>query len=222
MKKFAFFLLLIPIIVTVLVAVLARPDRLGEIEFWIIVVWFLFLIMLNWYFSFYLFVHGTKHDTKVHGAIPALNILVALYTIVSAFLLIISWYVTDFIGLPNWHLISQVIVGGVTAFVIVLIFISVKAQESDLIVGDIRRKEELVRQLKTIISTLPTEKRNLESELIVLRDYIQYSMPHENKLTNFENYELLNLKIDEFLVTLNEEVDGSSKIDTMLILAKTC
>jgi hypothetical protein len=115
-----------------------------------------------------------------------------------------------------------VAVGGTTAFGIVLIFVSVKAQESDLIVEDIRRKEDLVRQLKTIISTLPIENQNWESKLILLRDYIQYSMPHENKLTNIENYKLLNLKIDEFSATQNEEIDGLSQIDNMMILAKSC
>ena len=109
MKWLAIALLLILEFAIIVVAVLARPEMVGELEFWLIVVWLLFLVFLNWSVSSYIFWKIRDSDKSTQfGILPSLNILVFLYSVASVSFLTFSWNSTNFGVLPNGHMLSLI------------------------------------------------------------------------------------------------------------------
>ena len=222
MKWLAIALLLILEFAIIVVAVLARPEMVGELEFWLIVVWLLFLVFLNWSVSSYSFWKIRDSDKSTQfGILPSLNILVFLYSVASVSFLTFSWNSTNFGVLPNGHMIAQVIAAALTAVVVVFMLMAAKGAAIEIPDG-VRPKEELAEKVKVLISTLPADKLELESELVKLRDCIQYSMPHTVRIKNVENYSLLYSQLDDLDCSKDNVSESIRDINKLLNLAKSC
>ena len=222
MRWLTIILLLIVESAIILVAVLARPERIGDLDFWLIVAWLLFLVFLNWAVSTYIFrkIGDTAKSTQF-GILPSLNILVFLYSVASVSFLTYSWNSTNFGVLPNGHMIAQVIAAAVTAVVVVLMLIAAKGAAIEIPDGE-KPKEELAEKVKVLISTLPADKPELESELVKLRDCIQYSMPHTARIKNVENYGLLYSQLHDLDLSKENVSESLRDINKLLNLAKSC
>jgi hypothetical protein len=215
-------LLLIVEISIIIVSILIRPDRIGELDFWLIVIWLLFLVFLNWFVSAYTFGKaGDANKSTQFGILPSLNILVFVYSVASVSFLIFSWNITDFGILPNWHMITQVIAAAVTAFVGILMLIAAKGAEIGTPDG-LKPKEDFVKKINILSSSLPKGNSELESELKKLCDYIQYSMPHIARINNIENYNLLYSQLHELDLLNEDESENLKSIIKLIVLAKSC
>ena len=222
MRWLSVLLLLVIEAAIISVAVLARPERIGELDFWLIVAWLLFLVFLNWAVSSYIFLKvGDDKKSTEFGVLPSLNILVFVYSIISASLLAFSWNIAGFGLLPNWHIITQVITAAVTAVVAILMFIAAKGAAIEKPDG-VKPKEELVEKIKVLISTLPAGEAELEKDLIRLRDYIQYSMPHTARIKNVENYGLLYSQLYGLDISKGNVSKSLEEVNELLKLAKSC
>jgi hypothetical protein len=222
MRWLTIVLLFIVEISIIVVSLLRRPERIGELDFWLIVFWLLFLVFLNWFVSAYTFGKaGDKTTSTEFGILPSLNILVFVYSIASVSFLTFSWNISDFRILPNWHMITQVIAAAVTASVGVLMLIAAKGAEIE-IPDRVKPKEELVKKIKTLISSLPKDNPELESELTKLRDYIQYSLPHIARINNIENYNLLYSQLHDLDLLNEDDSENLKNIIKLIDLAKSC
>ena len=221
MKLLSILLFLIIAVSILLVAVLLNPDQLNNQYFWITVGWLIVLSALNWFVSTFMFIGASKSNSnqKIFGIVPSLNILVFIYSLVSASLLISTWYLNDFGMFPNSHLILQIILFAIVASISVLMFIAAKASQIDIVDVPLS-KEELILKLKAIQSTdnLNEEKSLLLKELIELT---KYSIPHLSKLNSKDNYEKLATIINNKNIQNNDELD-IEEIKNAVFLAKNC
>jgi hypothetical protein len=204
-----------------LVAVLINPDQLKNIYFWITIGWLVTLTGLNWLASTFMFI-GTSHsdpNTRTFGILPSLNIIVFLYSLISATLLISTWYLNDFGMFPNSHLIFQITLFAVVASISILMFIAAKAAQVET--GDFSiNKEELTKILKSIqsIHDLSSENKILIKELT---EVVKYSIPHLSKLNSKENYEKLTLFFSNNNFQNNKDLKKKD-IEKAIFLAKNC
>tara|TARA_B100000959_G_scaffold178110_1_gene186297 strand:+ start:1616 stop:2122 length:507 start_codon:yes stop_codon:yes gene_type:complete len=168
-----------------------------------------------------MFIGASKSNSnqKIFGIVPSLNILVFIYSLVSASLLISTWYLNDFGMFPNSHLILQIILFAIVASISVLMFIAAKASQIDIVDVPLS-KEELILKLKAIQSTdnLNEEKSLLLKELIELT---KYSIPHLSKLNSKDNYEKLATIFNNKNIQNNDELD-IEEIKNAVFLAKNC
>ena len=206
----------------VLVATLSRPDMIGELEFWAVIFWFLFLAFLNWAASTYTFSKAVDSDKSTQfGVLPSLNILVFSYSVLSVVLLVFSWNTSNFGVFPNWHLIAQIIISAVTAVVGILMLMAAKAAKIEMPDG-VKPKEEILQRVAIHISTLESDKSELKSELVKIRDYIQFSMAHTARIKNLENYKKLYAEIHNLDLSKGDVSENARDIIRLLNVAKSC
>ena len=221
MKLLSILLFLIVAVSILLVAILINPDQTSNPYFWITVGWLIVLSALNWIASMFLFIGSSQSNpnSRTFGILPSLNISVFIYSLISATLLISTWYVNDFGMLPNWHLILQIILFAIVSMLSVLMFIAAKAAEINVVNVPLN-KEELVIILKTIQSTkdLNEEKSTLIKELIEL---VRYSIPHLSKLNSEDSYEKLTMIFKNRNFQNNDDLD-KEEIENAIFLAKNC
>ena len=221
MKLLSIILFLIVAVSILAVALLINPDQINNQYFWITVGWLILLSGLNWFASTFMFIGASQSDSnsRIFGIIPSLNILVFIYSIISATLLLSTWYLNDFGMFPNSHLILQIILFAIVASISVLMFIAAKASQIDIVDVPLS-KEELILKLKAIqsIDNLNEEKSLLLKELIELT---KYSIPHLSKLNSKDNYEKLATIFDNKNIQNNDELD-IEEIKNAVFLAKNC
>ena len=221
MKLLSILLFLVIAISILLVAMLANPEKLNNLYFWLTVGWLIALSGLNWFASTFMFIAASKSNSnqRVFGIVPSLNIMVFIYSIISATLLISTWYLNDFGILPNSHLILQIILFAIVASVSVLMFIAAKAAQIENVDLGLT-KEELTQILKSIqsIKNLNEDKSKLIKELTEL---VKYSIPHLSKLNSEGNYDQL------VMVFKNKNIQNDSdlsieEIENAIFFAKNC
>ena len=221
MKLLSILLFIIVAVSILLVAMLANPENLNNLYFWLTVGWLIALSGLNWFASTFMFIAASKSNSnqRVFGIVPSLNIMVFIYSIISATLLISTWYVNDFGILPNSHLILQIILFAITASISVLMFIAAKASQIEDVDAPLT-KEELTQILKEIqsIKNLSKDKSVLIKELT---EIVKYSIPHLSKLSSADNYEQL------VIIFKNKHIrnDGDlniEEIENAIFFAKNC
>ncbi len=221
MKLLSIILFLIIAVSILVVALLINPDQINNHFFWITVGWLIFLSGLNWFASTFMFIGASKSNSnsRIFGIIPSLNILVFIYSLISASLLISTWYLNDFGMFPNSHLILQVILFAIVASISVLMLIAAKASQINNINVTLS-KDELLLRLKAIqsIDNLNEEKNILIKELIEL---IKYSIPHLSQLNSKDNYEKLANLFNNKNIQNNDDL-GIEEIQNAVFLAKNC
>ena len=111
MIRLSVLLFLVIAVCIYVIAILIAPNQIDNTYFWITVGWLIFLSGLNWVVSTYIFIGAKDSNSKStnFGILPSLNIIVFIYSLFSAGFLLSTWFVNDFILLPHWHLISQVV-----------------------------------------------------------------------------------------------------------------
>jgi hypothetical protein len=221
MKLLSILLFLVIAVSIFLVAVLINPDQLQNTYFWITLTWLITLTGLNWFASTFMFIGASHSDsnTRTFGILPSLNIIVFLYSLISATLLISTWYLNDFGMFPNSHLVLQIILFSVVASIAILMFIAAKAAEVENVNVSIN-KEELTKILKSIqsIQDLSSENKALIKELIEL---VRYSIPNLSNLNSNDNYEKLSLIFLKTNFKMNKDLN-QKEIENAIYLAKNC
>lgn len=219
MKSLSVFLFLIIAILIVGLAVLIAPSYTNNFYFWITVGWLVFLSALNWIVSSFIFIgdYSSNKNSQTFGILPSLNIVIFIYSIFSAVFLLSTWFIHDFGILPNWHLISQLIIFSLVSFLSILMFLAAKAASPEQ-TNALFEKEDLIKILKLIHSSsdVDEEKKEIIKEVI---EVVQYTIPHLSKLNSKENYDMLcsfykNINIDDYK-NINK-----SDIEKSLTLAK--
>lgn len=199
MIKLSVLLFLVIAVCIVAIAILIAPNQIDNAYFWITIGWLVVLSGLNWVVSTYIFIGAKDSNIKStnFGILPSLNIIVFIYSLFSAGFLLSTWFVNDFILLPHWHLISQVVLFLIVSSLSILMFISAKAAEVPSHNFDVS-KEELIKIINNVKSNYDS---NSENFLILkeLSEVIKYSIPHLSKIKSNSNYnnlckELINLE----------------------------
>ena len=221
MKLLSILLFLIIAVSILLVAILANPEHLNNRYFWITVGWLIMLAGLNWFASTFMFIGASKSNSnqRIFGIVPSLNILVFIYSLISATFLISTWYLNDFGMFPNSHLILQIILFAIVASLSVLMFIAAKASQIEEV--DVAlTKEELTHILKTIqsITNLSEDKSILIKELTEL---VKYSIPHLSRLNSKGNYEQLTMIFKNKNIHNDNDLD-IKEIKDAIFFAKNC
>lgn len=211
-------LLFILIAATILIiSILIAPNQLNNIHFWLTVGWLIFLSGINWVVSTFIFIGaGANSESRNYGILPSLNILVFIYSLISSFFLLSTWFISDFGILPNWHLISQVILFFIVSSITILMFISSKAANIEVPKNVYLTKEDLLKKIKEINNLINDDnQKNLLKEL---SEVINYSIPHISKLNSKDNYNQLCNNVIE--LNLNFQKVNEDILNKLIIFAK--
>ena len=188
MIRLSVLLFLVIAVCIYVIAILIAPNQIDNTYFWITVGWLIFLSGLNWVVSTYIFIGAKDSNSKStnFGILPSLNIIVFIYSLFSAGFLLSTWFVNDFILLPHWHLISQVVLFLIVSSLGILMFISAKAAEVPSHNFD-TSKEELIK----IINNLKLNYESSSENFLLLKELseiVTYSIPHLSKITSDQKY----------------------------------
>ncbi len=188
MIRLSVLLFLVIAVCIYVIAILIAPNQIDNTYFWITVGWLIFLSGLNWVVSTYIFIGAKDSNSKStnFGILPSLNIIVFIYSLFSAGFLLSTWFVNDFILLPHWHLISQVVLFLIVSSLSILMFISAKAAEVPSHNFD-TSKEELIK----IINNLKLNYDSSSENFLLLKELseiLTYSIPHLSKITSDQKY----------------------------------
>ena len=97
MKKLSLSLFLIIAAFIIVVAILLAPEQIKNVYFWVTIGWLVFLSFINWFVSTYIFLKDGKNSINPKfGILPSLNIVVFIYSIISAVFLLFTWFTNDF------------------------------------------------------------------------------------------------------------------------------
>ncbi len=188
MIRLSVLLFLVIAVCIYVIAILIAPNQIDNTYFWITVGWLIFLSGLNWVVSTYIFFGAKESNSKStnFGILPSLNIIVFIYSLFSAGFLLSTWFVNDFVLLPHWHLISQVVLFLIVSSLGILMFISAKAAEVPSHNFD-TSKEELIK----IINNLKLNYESSSENFLLLKELseiVTYSIPHLSKITSDQKY----------------------------------
>ena len=188
------------------VAFLIAPAEAGS-SYWGSVSWVAFLFCLNWLFSAAIFSGSTSGKAptsqtgSVFGALPGLNIVVFIYSLVSVALLLVS---SAFEGLETLHLVGQIIVGSI--FFVISLIISLTV--AGAVHGTFTEvsKSQMLHELRRIIRVAADDQEKaVAKEMLV---YIQSVMPHPSRL----NQALLIEVLSELKAYRDQGSKGVNKI----------
>lgn len=164
-----------------LIAYLIQPNDILVQRFWLSVAWLNFLIIINWIASAAIFSGSTSSEKSGNpgsamGALPAINITILFFSIISFILLLIFFF-----SLLSWkaQLIFQTIIVISCIVITLIMMISTKAAAigSESKVSKIDLLNECNRLLRLFNNN---EKSELLKNTI---NYISYKMPHPSKLS---------------------------------------
>ena len=170
-------------IVTVLailtIAILLNPNKTNSLIFWGQLGWFIFLAILNLLVSGAFFSSGkieSKHSKKSIAILPSLNILVLIYSIISATLLLTNIsLISSFVN--QYHLVLQIAFSAIFIILGLLIYMASKGAEVNL--PNNKRREDLLHDLKSIGLNLELSDDSLFIDLV---EHIKYKMPHPSSI----------------------------------------
>ena len=170
-------------IVTVLailtIAILLNPNKTNSLIFWGQLGWFIFLAILNLLVSGAFFSSGkieSKHSKKSIAILPSLNILVLIYSIISATLLLTNIsLISSFVN--QYHLVLQIAFSAIFIILGLLIYMVSKGAEVNL--PNNKRREDLLHDLKSIGLNLELSDDSLFIDLV---EQIKYKMPHPSSI----------------------------------------
>ncbi len=218
MKKLSLALFLIIAATIIVVAVLLAPEQVHNTYFWVTIGWLVFLSFLNWFVSTYIFLKSGKNSINTKfGILPSLNIVVFIYSIISATFLLFTWFTNESNVLPNWHLITQILLfSTLSIFTIFFLFASKGAE--------ISKGNFSIDKTKLLSTTeyLKSQDQNDENKKYLgeLYEVINYSIPHLTKLKSEENYRDLTKIFKKHFI--NKEKVKTEIIKKAIVIAKNC
>ena len=218
MKKLSLALFLIIAATIIVVAVLLAPEQIHNTYFWVTIGWLVFLSFLNWFVSTYIFLKSDKNSINTKfGILPSLNIVVFIYSIISATFLLFTWFTNESNVLPNWHLITQILLfSTLSIFTIFFLFASKGAE--------ISKGNFSIDKTKLLSTTeyLKSQDQNDENKKYLgeLYEVINYSIPHLTKLKSEENYRDLTKIFKKHFI--NKEKVKTEIIKKAIVIAKNC
>ena len=217
MKTLSILLFVIVAAGVVSLSLLIAPQQIENIYFWITISWLLFLTFINWLTSTLIFYSVDPSNTKNanFGILPSLGIIVFIYSIFSALFLLTTWYVNDFIFIPNWHLILQVTLALIALILVILIFIAAKSSKKNSLNKELVSKDLLLEYIN-IIENNNQDNENIKNSLKQLREIIEYNIPDINYVKSLDKYEKLSKKIE--LLSKNNKID---ELNNTIQLAKS-
>ncbi len=218
MKKLSLALFLIIAATIIVVAVLLAPEQVHNTYFWVTIGWLVFLSFLNWFVSTYIFLKSGKNSINTKfGILPSLNVVVFIYSIISATFLLFTWFTNESNVLPNWHLITQILLfSTLSIFTIFFLFASKGAE--------ISKGNFSIDKTKLLSTTeyLKSQDQNDENKKYLgeLYEVINYSIPHLTKLKSEENYRDLTKIFKKHFI--NKEKVKTEIIKKAIVIAKNC
>ena len=207
MKKLSYLLLFFSIAVVSAIALIIKPENIDTDYFLLAVAWLIFLIVINWLISVFFFTDIKGENTTQFGILPSLHAVTFLYTCFSIGALIYFWRLVDYGTLPVLHWLLQTIGFGIYGFIFLLSLISAKTAQLPALPTGVASKDELLQKIKYL--------RMLDSA-------IKHSIPHLSVIKNIDRYSELANKINSINPGDLENVEISSEIKYMLVLAKSC
>lgn len=175
-------LTLIAILIGVnLIAYLIQPNDILVQRFWLSVAWLNFLIIINWIVSAAIFSGSTSSEKSGNpgsamGALPAINITILFFSIISFFLLLIFFF-----SLLSWkaQLIFQTII--VISCIVITLIMMISSKAAALGSESKVSKIDLLNECNRLLRLF---NNNEKSELLKNTiNYISYKMPHPSKLS---------------------------------------
>ena len=179
MQKIFALIAFVTVLAILTIAILLNPNKIGSWIFWSQLGWFLFLAILNLLVSGAFFSSGkieSKHSKKSIAILPSLNILVLIYSIISATLLLTNIsLISSFVN--QYHLVLQIAFSAIFIILGLLIYMASKGAEVNL--PNNKRREDLLHDLKVIGLNLELSDDSLFIDLV---EQIKYKMPHPSSI----------------------------------------
>jgi hypothetical protein len=225
MSKIVFLIYLVLVLTWTSSISILNPNDLGSMNFWMMVMWVNLLISLNMYVSApILSNHKERNSAKIIGALPAINVILFLYSFVSASLVLIDYFATSesntlFFG--SYHLVIQILLLGSTAAICLFFILSSKGAESGA--RDLVSRHELLKALKNIELLHSDELQETSINLIFkdLLEHIEYKMPHPSAV-NRDDFIALSSQILELQkIQIPDPENLRLTIETILLKIKT-
>jgi len=174
---------------TISVAILIFPDSVTTLSFWLNISWLLILVFLNWAASTLIFFFAQGDEkSPLMGALPSINIIVFIYSLMSASILVFSWFISDFGVLPNWHLVLQIIAFALTLLLVLFTLIAVKGASTPSKPDGLLDKEDLLYKIDIIMDITKKEGPDIAKLFKDTHEIIKYSLPHLSKLRSVDTY----------------------------------
>ena len=210
MKKLSIILFLVIALGIICLSLLIAPSQIENIYFWITISWFIFLTFINWLTSTLIFYGVDPSNTKNanFGILPSLGIVIFIYSILSAFFLLTTWYINDFGLIPNWHLILQVFIALIAVILTILIFIAAKSSKKN--VNKNLASKSLLFDYVDSIENNNSDNEDLKESLKQLREIIEYNIPDISYIKSINKYEELVDSLKK--LSINNNVDEIKKI----------
>ena len=225
MKKTLLIIWLVIIATWTASIVVANPERLSDLNFWLMVFWVNILISLNLLVSApILSKHQERNSSKMIGALPSINIIVFIVSFISGSLAFINYFADPSTSTVNffysYHLLIQILLFGSAAVICLLLVLSAQGAESGA--RGLPTREELVKEIKNfeITNKELIEGSTAKDSLNELLQFIEYKMPHPSSLDK-DNFLLLCNEINNMGADLKDESSLISSINKALQKAQT-
>ena len=216
MRKTLFLIWLVLVATWTASIVALNPNHLNNTNFWLMVMWINFLITLNMYASApILSKYQARNSTKLIGALPSINIILFLFSLISGPLAFINYFAKPLEAIyfyHSYHLVIQILLSGFVAVTCLFLILSAKGAESGA--RGLLTREDLIKKLKNF--ELLNEKiaenslcNNLFQDLL---EYVEYKMPHPSSVTR-DKYLILSNEINKLEA---KESQDSKSLETVI------
>ena len=179
MQKIFALIVIVTVLAILTIAILLNPNKTNSLIFWGQLGWFIFLAIINLLVSGAFFSSGkigSKHSKKSIAILPSINILVLIYSIISATLLLTNIsLISSFVN--HYHLVLQIAFSAIFIILGLLIYLASKGAEVNLPKN--KRREDLLHDLKAIGLNLQLSDDSLFMDLV---EHIKYKMPHPSSI----------------------------------------
>lgn len=154
--------------------------------------WVMVLVLANWAASTLIFFKN-RNVTKSpdFGAVPAINITVFLWSILSIMAMLLMADIS-----LNIHLMIQVILAGAMLFLVLSMLLGSAAAKTDGAAPTISKKD-----LASLIKQLEDNNADQSDFFKTLREQVLNSLPHDHKLAQSDAYNELVIKIQSLSET---------------------
>ena len=173
--------------------------------------WVMLLVLANWLASVLIFFKN-RNVTKSpdFGSVPAINISVFTWSVLSFLAMLMMQHLST-----NIHLTIQIILAGITAFLVLSMLLGSAAAKTD-INQDTVLKRDLALSIEQIENNFDGDTASLKS----LREQILYGLPHESKLQQSVHYPELVARIRS--IEQSEIKPDEKVIQDLKALANKC
>ena len=192
------------------------PNHLNNLNFWFMVMWINFLLSLNIYASApILSNYQERNSTRLIGALPSINIILFLFSLISGPLAFINYFADpegSIYFYHNYHLVIQILLSGSVSIICLFLILSSQGAESGA--KGLLTREDLIKKLKRfdLLNKEIKEDSSLEKIFQDLLEHVEYKMPHPSSV-NREAFLILSDEINKL-----EETESQDTEDIEIIL----